>query len=146
MKIKVYKSKVDWWVYAVLVIMVAGCIIGAAMEGEIFIGTLLAVLMAALWSLGFFGVKYEINGNKLGIRNLFRWSWIPIDEIKEIRKTRGIIATASMSIERVSIKLIDNNSLKTSMPIDISPKDENEFILHLKSINPTITIENNDKF
>lgn len=146
MKIKVYKSKVDWWVYAVLFIMVAGCIIGPAMEGEILIGILLAFLMAALWSLGFFGVKYEINGNKLGIRNLFRWSWIPIDEIKEIRKTRGIIATASMSIDRVSIKLIDNNSLKTSMPIDISPKDENEFIHHLKSINPTITIENNDKF
>ncbi len=31
---KVYKSKVDWWVYAVLAIMVVGCLVGPMIDGD----------------------------------------------------------------------------------------------------------------
>ncbi len=135
-----YRSKVDWWVYVVGFIMVGGCLFGPAIEGEISIGIALAILMAILWAIGFFGVKYEIKGNQLGVRNLFIWSWIPIEEIKEVTKTRGVLATAALSSDRISIKLFEKNSLKTSIPITISPKDTDGFLATIKRINPAIKI------
>ena len=85
--------------------------------------------------------KYAIRGNELGIRSLtFKWEWFPIDKIESIKPTRSILASSSLSFDRIAIKFSDRKVLKSSMPLEISPKERKEFLNMLKSINPQIII------
>lgn len=86
------------------------------------------------------GCWYEIDGNQLVVYQFFKPNVFPIDKIAEVRKTIGYLATAGMSSRRVSIKFSDRSVLKSSMPLEISPKDRDGFIAHLKEINPDIKI------
>lgn len=135
---KIYKSKVDWWVYAVCIGTVVICMVGPMFDGDYIAGIILSAVMLVIEVFCFTGVRYAIKGNMLGVRNLHHWTWIPIDKITEVKKTRGIIATAAMSLDRVSIRFSDRKVLKSAMPIEISPKDRDGFIADLKKINPEI--------
>ena len=85
------------------------------------------------------GCWYEIDGDTLIIYQFFMPQRIHISKIKEVKNTVGYLATAGMSAQRVSIKLSDRRVLKSSMPIEISPKNRDAFIAQLQSINPNIT-------
>lgn len=139
----VYKSKIDWWVPAVVAVTVAVAFIGPIIDGEIFIvGIIIAVLLGTLEIVMFASVKYKIYDGKLGIRNLFyKWEWFPIDKISEIKKTSGILSAPALSTKRVSIKFSDKKILKSSMPLEISPKNRDGFIAKLQEINPSIVIK-----
>lgn len=143
MESTVYTSKIDWWIPAVVIITVGFAFIGPIIDGEILIvGIIVAVLLGTLEIIMFGSVRYQICGNKLGIRNFFyKWEWFPIDKITEIKKTSGILSAPALSTKRVSIKFSDRNILKSSLPLEISPKDRDCFIARLKGINPSIVIK-----
>ena len=87
-------------------------------------------------------VKYAIRGAKLGVRNLvYKWEWLPIEKIESIKPVKSVLAGAALSFNRLSIKFSERKILKSSMPLEIAPKDQNEFIKALKSINPLIIVE-----
>lgn len=138
-----YNSKIDWWIPAVVVFTVAVAFIGPIIDGEIFIvGIIIATLLGTLEIVMFASVKYQICDGKLGIRNFFyKWEWFPIDKISEVKKTSGILSAPALSTRRVSIKFSDKKILKSSMPLEISPKDRDKFIAKLKDINPSIVIK-----
>lgn len=138
-----FKSKVDWWVPAVVVFTVVMCFIGPGLEGDWWAGAVLAAILLALEILMFAGVKYQIKGNMLGIRNFFRWSWFPIDKIAEVKRQKSVLAAPALSFDRLAIKFSDKTILKSSMPLEISPKDVSGFIAMLKSINPEIIVKEN---
>lgn len=100
-----------------------------------FGGTMLicALLIVGCW--------YEIDGDHLVVYQFFRPNRFPIDKMAEVKKTKGIFATAGMSTHRVSIKFLDRSVLKSSMPLEISPKDRDGFITKLKEINPSIVVK-----
>lgn len=135
----VYKSKVDWWVYALLIIMIGSCL--TILWDNYFTGIILAVSMGALWVFCFMGMKYEIKGDQLGVQNMYCWTWMPINKISEVKKTRSILAGPAASLDRVSIRFSDRSVLKSSMPIEISPKNRDCFIAQLKEINPEIIVK-----
>lgn len=58
------------------------------------------------------GCWYEIDGNQLVVYQFFRPHRFPIDKISEVKKTTGILATAGMSVRRVSIKFADRSVMK----------------------------------
>ncbi len=90
----------------------------------------------------FGSVKYQICGDRLGIRNFFyRWEWFPISKISEVKKTSGILSAPALSTRRVSIKFSDRKILKSSMPLEISPRDRDAFIARLTQINPGILVK-----
>lgn len=91
------------------------------------------VLIAGCW--------YEIDGDQLVVYQFFSPNRFPIDKIAEVKKTTGILATAGMSCRRVSIKFADRSVLKSSMPLEISPKNRDGFIAKLKEINPDIKVK-----
>lgn len=99
-----------------------------------------------LWLFAVTGVKYEIRGCRLGIRNFHRWTWIPIDKIATAEKLHGVFVqgavSATLSLDSVRLTLVDKGVLKSSMPIDISPNDRDGYMAQLKKINPDITIIN----
>lgn len=140
-----FKARVDWWVYLVLIGMLALSLSGVCLDDNFVAGSILGVGLTLFWLVAVFGVKYAIHGNQLGIRNFFRWIWIPIDKVKTVKKEHGVAVqgavSAVLSLGRIRITMIDRNVLKSSMPIDISPKNQDAFIAKLKEINPGITVE-----
>lgn len=143
MKREVFKSKVDWWIPAVVLFTVAVAFIGPIIDGELFVmGFIVAVPLAVLEVAMFASVKYQICGNELGIRNcLYRWEWYPIDKIQEVRKSRGILSAPALSLDRISIRFSDRSILKSSMPLEISPENRDGFIARLREINPSILLK-----
>lgn len=145
METKCYKSKIDWWIYLVLVIMVSGCVFGPYYEGDLSVGLILGTGMLLLWLIAVTGVKYEIRDGQLGIRNFYHWTWIPVSKIVTAEKLHGVFVqgsvSATLSLDRVRLTLADKSILKSSMPIDISPKDRDGFIAQLKEINPDIEVK-----
>jgi hypothetical protein len=143
MKPTFYNSKIDWWIPAVVVFTVAVAFIGPIIDGEIFVvGIIVGALLALMEIVMFASVRYQICDGKLGIRNMFyKWEWLPIDKISEVKKSSGILSAAALSTKRISIKFSDKKILKSSMPLEISPKDRDGFIARLKEINPAIIIK-----
>ena len=143
MKPTFYNSKIDWWIPAVVVCTAAVAFIGPIIDGEIFVvGIIVGALLALMEIVMFASVRYQICDGKLGIRNTFyKWEWFPIDRITEVKKSSGILSAAALSTKRISIRFCDKKILKSSMPLEISPKDRDGFIDRLKAINPAIVIK-----
>lgn len=134
-----YYSGIDWWVWLVFLFM-AGVTAAMAIDSTWWValsfgGTMLicAFLIVGCW--------YEIDGDQLIVYQFFMPNRFPISKIKEVKKTKGYLATAGMSSKRVSIKFTDRSVLKSSMPLEISPKERDGFMAQLKEINPTIVIK-----
>ncbi len=138
MESKTYRTKIDWWVPAVVVFSVVCCFFGPMIDGDYLAGIILAVVILAIDVVMFAGVKYQIRGDELGVRNFFRWTWYPISRISEIKATHSVNSAAALSFHRLAIRFSDKTILKSSMPLEISPKDPAAFIAHLQQINPAI--------
>lgn len=144
-----YKSKIDWWIYLAIIIMVSGGTFGLLYENEFLGGIILGAVLLLLSLFAVTGVKYEICDKQLGIRNFYRWTWIPIEKVVTVEKLHGIFVqgavSATLSLDRVRLTLSDRSILRSSMPVDISPKDRDGFIARLKDINPNIIVKRNGK-
>lgn len=123
-----YKSKIDWWVPGVVVFSAIVCLVGPMIDGDYLAGVILSLLIAAVEIIMFAGVKYQICGDRLGVRNFFRWTWFPIGMISEVRNTRSVLSAPALSFDRLAIRFTDRTILKSVMPLEISPKDKNAFI------------------
>ncbi len=136
-----FNSSIEWWVPAVIVGSVAGCFVGPMIDGDWLAGIILAAAVLAIEILTFAGVKYEIRGRELGIRNFFRWTWYPIDKISEISSHRSFLSAPALSTDRIAIRFSDRAILKSTMPLEISPKRRDLFITTLLKINPGIALK-----
>ena len=107
---------------------------------DYWVGAVISVVFISTQIAMFMSVKYSVKDNELGVRWLWKWHWYPIDKISSVKKTTGILATAGLSARRVSIKFSERKILKSSAPLEISPKDRDSFISDLLAINPDITV------
>ena len=81
------------------------------------------------------GTKYTIENNMLKIRSGFiQFSPVPVESIKEIRKTHSLLSAPAPSFDRILIKYGKYDE------VIVSPKDKQAFINALKNINPAIDI------
>ena len=133
----IYRTRIDLWVWCVMFLGLA-VIVVATIGTYWWLALLYGVLIMGLFAGGIFGTRYEISGDKLIVYQFFRAHTFPINKIKEVKKTTGYLATAGASRKRVSIKFTDRSVMKSSMPLEISPKDRDGFIAQLKQINPAI--------
>lgn len=134
----VYRSRIDWWVWTIIIFTFV--IIFVAFIGSYWWLTLIyGIGLSALWAVLMLGCWYEIADDQLIVYQFFRPHRFPIRKIKEVKKTTGYLATAGMSSRRVSIKFTDRSVMKSSMPLEISPADRDAFIAHLRRLNPAIT-------
>lgn len=135
-----FKSKVDWWVPVVVIFSVACCFVGPMFDGDYWWGVGLGCAVLAIELFIFTSVKYKIEGNRLGVRSFYRWTWYPIDKIAVVKRQRSVLSAPALSFDRLAIKFTDKSILKSFMPLEISPKDPASFISRLKQINPNINI------
>lgn len=133
----VYRSRIDWWLMSVIIFFFI--VIFVAWIGTYWwLSALYGVLILFLFVVLMCGCWYEIEGDYLVVYQFFRPHRFPIAKIKEVKKTTGYLATAGMSSRRVSIRFSERSVLKSSMPLEISPKDRDGFIARLMEINPDI--------
>ncbi|ROT18075.1 hypothetical protein EEL51_10765 [Muribaculaceae bacterium Isolate-110 (HZI)] len=135
----VYRSKIDWWAWLCLLVVPVSMWF-TAFDMPWWYAVFICGGLTALCLIGLFGCWYEIDGKSLMVYMFFRPTRLPIDKIKSVKKTTGILSTAAMSTKRVSISFTDRSVLKSFAPLEISPKNRDGFMAQLKSINPNIKI------
>lgn len=127
---KIYKSKVDWW----LVVLIVGVFGYPIVDGVLMQEYLLSIVFALVLILFYFlskTVKYKINEN-----NLIIWKTeIDIKSIKKIYKTRNPLSSPALSLDRIAIIYNKYDEVL------ISPKERKQFVEDLLKVNPDIIVE-----
>lgn len=135
----IYRSKIDWWLWFII-IMSYSMLIPIGVGTYWWLTLIYGLLFTAIYVVCILGCRYEIYDQYLIVYQFFKPHRFPIAKIKSVTYTVGYLATAGMSSRRVSIKFTDRSVMKSSMPIEISPKDRDGFCAQLKNINPEIEI------
>jgi hypothetical protein len=116
-----FPSKRDFW----LGLLIWGLVLLAAVpallkpgKGQLMIMIAVILFIGWIW----FGTGYEISGDELKIRcGPFRQR-VPIQEIREVKKTRNPLSAPACSLDRMEIKY------GKSKRVMISPADKENFI------------------
>lgn len=135
----IYRSRIDWWLLSCVVLALT--VVWAASVGmywwfAMFYGGGVTLICAVM----LFGCWYVVSDDQLIVYQFFRPHGFPIGKIKDVRKSVGYSSTAGLSRRRVSISFTDRSVLKSSIPLQISPKDRDAFISRLQQINPEIIV------
>lgn len=136
---KLYRTKIDWWIWAfVLFTVVVTIIIAIGMPW--WFSLLYGVLILSALFVGMFGVWYVIDGSDLVVYQFFRPSRFPIGKIKNVKLCKGYLSYPALSSKRVSIRFSDRKIMKSAMPLEISPENRELFIVDLLLVNPSIEV------
>ncbi|WP_324688729.1 PH domain-containing protein [Flavobacterium cheonhonense] len=126
---KVYKSKIDWW----LIILIGALFGYPIIEGIISKDYLMSLVffgLVVLIFLMFWSIQYKIVGEQLKV-----WTTkIDIHSIKKVYRTNNPLSSPALSLDRIAIVYNKYDEIL------ISPKDQSAFIAHLLSINPNIVV------
>ena len=131
---KIYKSKVDWWLGLPLIYLIFRSI-QSIFDGEMFgylalIGIIFVILFLSKTT------RYIISEDKLIVKS----TWIvndniEIDSIRKIEKSNTILSAPALSLDRLVVKYNKFDE------IYISPKDKLLFVNELIKINPNIEVK-----
>ena len=131
----VYKSKIDWWLGAILVVaMIASGLAGlkalsADTPNSIWTALLIGGVGLFLPLVSLLSTRYVIQGQQLVVRSgLFKWR-ISINEIWDITPTSDPIASPALSLDRLRITYGKNKSVL------ISPRDKDAFLAEIGSLH-----------
>ena len=130
---KIYKSKIDWWMSLFLVYPIFRSIV-SIIEGNWigYLGILLCFLFIFITSKS---TSYIIEGDQLTIKCVFIVNEkIGISKIRKIEKTNSILSSPALSLDRIVIKFNKYDELY------ISPKEKQLLINNLLEINPNIEV------
>ena len=106
---------------------------------EWYVVLIISALLFLFMGVSCFQIYYVIKDDELGVKSTARWAWYPIENIKEVRKIKSVLAAPAMSFTRIAIKF-ERGTTKTAVPLEISPKDRDKFIQELLKINPNIKV------
>lgn len=135
----VYRSRIGWWVWAILA-FIATVIIVTAIGSYWWLALIYGIGIGGVSLLGLFGTWYAIDGHELLVYQFCRPHRYPIAKIKSIKATTGILSAPALSTRRLAITFTDRSVLRSSMPLEISPVRRDEFVRQLLSVNPSITV------
>ena len=131
----------SWWdgsTWCILGLVAVCCVVPCFLDDGIW-PTIICLVMLAFVLVTFLSIYYRIDGDKLVVYSFFIPTAYPIDKIKEIKPTKSVLSSPATSLtHRLAITFTDRNILKSYMPLIISPVRQEEFIRHLRSINPEI--------
>ena len=133
-----YNSRWDESTWCILGLVAVCCVVPCFLDDGIW-PTIVCLVMLAFVLVTFLSIYYRIDGDKLVVYSFFIPTAYPIDKIKEIKPTKSVLSSPATSlIHRLAITFTDRKILKSYMPLIISPVRQEEFIRHLRSINPEI--------
>ncbi len=128
---KIYKSKVDWWLIVVILIAFGYPIVDGILSKEYVLSAVFIALLVLFYFLAK-SIQYKIDGE-----NLIIWrTKIPIQSIHKVYRTRMPLSSPALSLDRIGIVYNKYDE------IFISPNEREEFIKELLKVNPTIEVKN----
>jgi hypothetical protein len=131
---KIYKSKIDWWLGLVLVYPIFRSV-ASIIEGEWigYIGIVVCLLFIVFISKS---TRYIITENLLIVKCMFIVNdRIEISKIRKVEKTNSILSAPALSLDRIAIKFNKFDE------VYVSPKDKHAFVDELLNLNPDIEIK-----
>ncbi|MBM3992392.1 MAG: hypothetical protein FJ298_15520 [Planctomycetes bacterium] len=132
---KLFPSKIDWWLGALLCVppiaavssLVALC---TAREAASWVGWIPLVLVVAIYGGLVFPMRYEVHDDALVIRfGRFR-SRVRYGDIRGVKPTRNPISSPALSLRRLHI------DAGSSLGPNISPADQDGFLAALAERTP----------
>ena len=126
----VYKSKIDWWLGAVLVIAMIASVLGAlrVLPDSAWVAALIGGPGFIIPLIALLFTRYTIYDHKVIVRSgPFRWI-IPISEISGITPTKDPTSSPALSLDRLRITYGKSRSLL------ISPRDKAGFLSKIDSL------------
>ena len=132
----VYRSKVDAWLVAVCVAVVAVCAVPMLADGVSWVALVINLVVLAAVLLPLFSIKYVIDDDKLTVSCLWVFTdSFAISKIESLRTTTHTFLSApAASIDRIEVKCGRRSVI-------VSPLRREEFIDHLCRINPDIVVK-----
>lgn len=136
---KVYKSKVAkwyvWFCIGMTIAFIGSIYLSYQSTWVLLIDVVLMGIALVMCYDMLLHTDYTINGEKLHIRCgfLFRMD-LPISKITEITHKSTILSSPALSAKRIGLRYGKRNW------VYVSPKNQEEFIAALRSINPAIVI------
>ncbi|WP_282788092.1 PH domain-containing protein [Flavobacterium croceum] len=128
---KIYKSKVDWWLIVVILIVFGYPIVEGILSKKYVLSAVFLVLLVLFYFLAK-SIQYKIDGE-----NLIIWrTKISIQSIHKVYRTRMPLSSPALSLDRIAIVYNKYDE------IFISPKEREEFIKELLKVNPAIEVKN----
>jgi hypothetical protein len=131
---KIYKSKIDWWLGLPILYPILRSI-QSIIEGEWmgYLGVFVILLIVLFVSKT---TRYIINENNLIVRSMWIVNdTIDISKIRKIEKSSSILSSPALSLDRLAIKFNKFDE------VYISPKEKQSFLDDLLAINPNIDVE-----
>jgi len=127
---KVYKSKVDWWLNVLILGVFGYPLVDGIIEKQYVISfVFFGILSILMWLIN--SIKYKIDTEILKI-----WIYkIEIKTIKRIYKTNIPLSSPAASLDRIAIVYNKYDE------IYISPKNREDFIKELLKINSDIIVD-----
>ena len=130
---KIYKSKIDWWLGLPLIYPIFMSIV-SIIEGEWigYLGMLVIILLILFVSKT---TRYIISENQLTVKSMWIVNdKIDVSKIRKIEKSRSILSSPALSLDRLSIRFNKFDE------VYISPKDKRQFVEELLKVNPDIIV------
>lgn len=128
---KIYKSKIDWWLGLPLLYPIFRSIV-AMIEGEWlgYLGMALIVLVVLFVSKT---TRYIIDENQLTVKSM--WivnNKIDISKIRKVEKSSSVLSSPALSLDRILIRFNKFDE------VYISPSEKQSFVKDLLEVNPDI--------
>ncbi len=138
-----FKPLIDGSTWSLVALIIVCCAWPLLLETS-WVEILILIFAAIICIMPFFTIWYEIDGGDLLVYQFFRPTRFPISKIKAVAPTKTLLSAPATSLKRrIAITFVDRSVLKSSMPLVISPANQQKFIEALLSVNPDITVVNN---
>ncbi len=136
-----FPSKIDWWLLALLLLVISGQFTGAVC---VFIGgSQLWAGGVLLLSAGFISwllrsTYYVVDETRLLIRSGPFWFAVPLETIEEILPTHNPLSSPALSLDRLAIHYQVQGKKRMVM---ISPADKEGFLRVIAALVPGMVVE-----
>ncbi len=134
MEKQVYRSRVSVWLCVIVYAIIVAAFWPIVTDFS-WLALLILVLIVALTSYIFFGIRYTIEGDRLRVRFLGVEEY-DIMRLQRVASTRTWLSAPAASLHRIELLFS-----KPHMPLIISPRHQDEFIAALKRVNPHIQVK-----
>ncbi|MCM1491179.1 MAG: PH domain-containing protein [Muribaculum sp.] len=133
----IYKSKIDSRIMLVVVLVVLIQVVPLLYFAFSWVAVIISLCSIVFIIYCFYSTKYIIKNNELHIKTgFFLNQKLKVSEIVKIENTNNILSAPAASLDRLAIYL-----KKQHTPIIISPKNKEEFLNEVCTINPNILIK-----
>jgi hypothetical protein len=130
---KVYKSKIDWWLLIPFLILV--CFGFSLVLNYDKMGWVIIVSTIAFVVFMYISTSYVVVDSKLIVKSMFIvHEAIEISSIKKIYQTKNPLSSPALSIDRIALVYNKYDEIL------ISPRKKAEFINELRKLNPNIEV------